>query len=59
MFRLYTAANLPEAYLLLHRLVQAGIDARVLNEPVEKPLSKLDPPHFRSTSNRGFWFFYI
>jgi hypothetical protein len=30
--RLYTAANLQEAYLLLHQLEQAGVAARVLNE---------------------------
>ena len=28
MFRLCTAANLPEAHLLLHRLGQAGNEAR-------------------------------
>ena len=32
MIRLCSAANLPEAHLLMHRLLQAGIDARVLNE---------------------------
>jgi len=32
MQRVYAAANLTEAYLLLHRLQHAGIAARVFNE---------------------------
>lgn len=32
MRKLYSAVNLQEAYLLLHRLAHAGIEARVLNE---------------------------
>jgi hypothetical protein len=30
--RIYTATNLPDAHLLLHRLSEAGIEARVFNE---------------------------
>jgi hypothetical protein len=45
MFRLYTAANLPEAYLLLHRLLQAGIDARVLNEHAQGGLGEIPFTH--------------
>jgi len=32
MLKLYTAANLPEAYIVFHLLGQAGIEARVFNE---------------------------
>lgn len=32
MRKVYSAANLQDAYLLLHRLERAGIEARVLNE---------------------------
>lgn len=32
MRKLYSAVTLQEAYLLLHRLAHAGIEARVLNE---------------------------
>lgn len=32
MRKLYSAANLQEAYLLIHRLSHGGIEARVLNE---------------------------
>lgn len=32
MRKLYSAAHLQEAYLLIHRLSHAGIEARVLNE---------------------------
>ena len=32
MRKVYTAGNLPEAYLILHLLRRQGIDARVLNE---------------------------
>jgi len=45
MFRLYTAANLPEAYLLLHRLVQVGIEARVLNEHAQGGLGEIPFTH--------------
>ena len=45
MFRLCTAANLPEAYLLLHRLAQAGIEARVLNEHAQGGLGEIPFTH--------------
>lgn len=45
MFKLYSAANLQEAYLLLHRLEQAGIEARVLNEHAHGGLGELPFTH--------------
>ena len=45
MFRLCTAANLPEAHLLLHRLAQAGIAARVLNEHAQGGLGEIPFTH--------------
>lgn len=45
MFRLCTAANLPEAHLLLHRLVQAGVEARVLNEHAQGGLGEIPFTH--------------
>ena len=45
MFRLCTAANLPEAHLLLHRLAQAGIEARVLNEHAQGGLGEIPFTH--------------
>lgn len=45
MFRLYTAANLPEAHLLLHRLTLAGIEARVLNEHAQGGLGEIPFTH--------------
>jgi len=45
MLRLCTAANLPEAYLLLHRLAQAGIEARVLNEHAQGGLGEIPFTH--------------
>lgn len=41
MFRFCTAANLPEAYLLLHRLAAAGIAARVLNEHAQGGMGEI------------------
>ncbi len=32
MRKVYTALNLPDAHLVMHRLRHAGIEARVLNE---------------------------
>jgi len=43
--RLCTAANLQEAYLLLHQLAQAGIAARVLNEHAHGALGELPFTH--------------
>lgn len=45
MFRLCTAANLPEAHLLLHRLAHAGIEARVLNEHAQGGLGEIPFTH--------------
>lgn len=45
MLRLGTAANLPEAHLLLHRLAQAGIEARVLNEHAQGGLGEIPFTH--------------
>jgi hypothetical protein len=41
MYRLCISANLPEAYLVLHRLEQAGIAARVLNEHAQGGLGEI------------------
>jgi len=41
MFRLCTAVNLPEAYLLLHQLSAAGIEARVLNEHAQGGMGEI------------------
>jgi hypothetical protein len=45
MLRLCTAANLPEAHLLLHRLTHAGIEARVLNEHAQGGLGEIPFTH--------------
>jgi hypothetical protein len=45
MQKLYSAGNLQEAYLLLHRLERAGIDARVLNEHAQGGLGELPFTH--------------
>ena len=45
MFRLFIAANLTEAYLLLHRLAQAGVEARVLNEHAQGGLGEIPFTH--------------
>jgi len=46
MLRLCTAANLPEAHLLLHQLVHAGIEARVLKryvpDVIENPMPNVN-----------------
>jgi len=41
MRRLCSASNLPEAHLLLHRLAQAGIAARVFNEYAQGGLGEI------------------
>jgi hypothetical protein len=41
MQRLYTAANLPEAYLLVQLLARAGIEARVFNEHAQGGLGEI------------------
>ena len=45
MRRLYTAANLPEAYLLLHMLRAEGIAARVFNENAQGGVGELPFTH--------------
>lgn len=45
MQKLYSAGSLQEAYLLLHRLAHAGIDARVLNEHAQGGLGELPFTH--------------
>jgi|SRR5690606_12988217 len=45
MQKLYTAANLPDAYLLLHRLERAGIRARVLNEHAQGGVGEIPFVH--------------
>ena len=45
MQRLYRAANLPDAYLLLHRLQHAGIEARVLNEHAQGGVGEIPFTH--------------
>ena len=45
MLRLCAAANLPEAHLLLHRLVHAGIEARVFNEHAQGGLGEIPFTH--------------
>lgn len=45
MQKLYTAANLPDAYLLVHRLNRAGIEVRVLNEHAQGGLGELPFTH--------------
>jgi len=41
MFKLCASANLPEAYLVLHQLEQAGIEACVLNEHAQGGLGEI------------------
>jgi hypothetical protein len=41
MQKLYSAANLQEAHLLLHRLAHAGIEARVFNEHAQGGLGEI------------------
>jgi len=45
MQRVYAAANLTEAYLLLHRLQQAGIAARVFNEHAQGAMGEIPFTH--------------
>lgn len=45
MQKLYTAANLQDAYLLVHRLDRAGIEVRVLNEHAQGGLGELPFTH--------------
>ncbi|QKT04893.1 DUF2007 domain-containing protein [Ectothiorhodospiraceae bacterium 2226] len=45
MRRVYRAANLQEAYLILHRLQHAGIPARIFNEHLAGGLGDLPFTH--------------
>lgn len=45
MQKLYSAENLPDAYLLLHRLQRAGIEARVLNEHAQGGMGEIPFTH--------------
>lgn len=45
MKRIYSAGNLQEAYLILHRLAHAGISARVLNEHAQGGVGDLPFTH--------------
>ncbi len=45
MERLYTAADLPEAYLLLHMLEAAGIRATVFNQNAQGGVGELPFTH--------------
>lgn len=45
MKRIYSAASLPEAHLLLHQLRERGIAARVLNENAQGGVGELPFTH--------------
>ncbi len=45
MRKLYTAANLPEAYIVLQLLEQAGIEACVFNENAQGALGEIPFTH--------------
>ena len=45
MRRIYTAAHLPQAYLLLHLLDAAGIKAKVFNENAQGGVGELPFTH--------------
>ena len=45
MHKLYSAANLQEAYLVLHRLQHANIDARIFNEHAHGALGEIPFTH--------------
>ena len=45
MRRLYSAGSLAEAYLLLHRLRHAGIDAQIFNEHAQGGLGDIPFTH--------------
>lgn len=58
MRKLYAAANLPEAYLLLHRLADAGIAAHVFNENAQGGVGELPFTHTYPEvwlENEGDW----
>ena len=45
MYKLYAAANLQEAYLILHRLEHANISARIFNEHAQGALGEIPFTH--------------
>ena len=45
MIRIYSAASLPEAHLLLHRLLERGIGALVFNENAHGGVGELPFTH--------------
>lgn len=45
MLRVYTAASLPEAYLVLHLLKRNDIDAHVFNENAQGAVGELPANH--------------
>lgn len=45
MKKLYCAANLPDAHIVLHLLEEAGIEARVFNENAQGGLGELPFTH--------------
>lgn len=45
MLKLYQAANLPEAHLVLHRLQQAGIQACIFNEHAQGGMGEIPFTH--------------
>ncbi|MBI5612575.1 MAG: DUF2007 domain-containing protein [Gammaproteobacteria bacterium] len=45
MHKLYVAANVPEAYIVLNMLARAGIEARVLNEHAAGGMGELPFTH--------------
>ena len=45
MKRIYSAASLPEAHLILHRLQEKGIPARVFNENAHGGVGELPFTH--------------
>jgi hypothetical protein len=45
MRKLYTASNLPDAYIVFHLLGQAGIEARVFNENAQGGLGEIPFTH--------------
>jgi hypothetical protein len=45
MLRLYAAANLQDAYLLLHLLAEKGVKAHVLNENAQGGLGEIPFTH--------------
>ena len=45
MINLYSAANLPDAHIVLRLLTDAGIDARIFNENAQSAMGELPFTH--------------